>query len=205
MNGKVTESLTIEDRSVSKTKYVNHVFRRVTGFYKKIAATKPIEINAEVIILSGGGLILPYFSSSRGKWKIVLVSQYRPSVKTITLEAAGGGLNSEPANTALSRELLEETGIKVNPQSIKIAVNEYTHPSILSSRFIGGIVRINQCMVQNKRKAGNKYENERTQVEVFGLVELIKKREANLITLDLMTSRLVDEVAKTVGLLVKNY
>ena len=174
MNGKVTESLTIEDRSVSKTKYVNHVFRRVTGFYKKIAATKPIEINAEVIILSGGGLILPYFSSSRGKWKIVLVSQYRPSVKTITLEAAGGGLNSEPANTALSRELLEETGIKVNPQSIKIAVNEYTHPSILSSRFIGGIVRINQCMVQNKEKPETNMKMNERKLKFLALLNLLK-------------------------------
>lgn len=195
----------VKDKIISKTKYVNHVFRRVTGFKKKSAATEPIETNTEVIILSGGGLILPYFSSSRGRWKIVLVSQYRPAVLKKTLEAAGGLLDHQSVKTALIRELLEETGIKVNPQSIKITVNEYTHPSILSTRFIGGIVRINQNMVKNKKKAGNEFENERTQVEIFDLVELIKKRETNLITLDLMTSRLLDEVAKTVGLLVKKY
>lgn len=196
----------IVDRSVSKTKYVNHVFRRVrvTGL-KRGSAVEPFEINVEVIVLTGGAMVMPYFKDSTGSWNIVLVSQYRPAVKGQTKEAAGGRLDGEPYAIAMSRELEEETGIKVKPQSIRIVVNEYTHPSILSSRNIGGIIKINQYMVKNKRKAGKECENERTQVNVFDLVELIKKREVNMITLDLMTSRLLDEVAKTVGLLVKKY
>lgn len=193
----------ISDKTISKTKYVNHVFRSVTGLNKNGAATKPIKISVEVIILKGGGLVLPYFKNSDGKWKIVLVSQYRPAVKKRTIEAPGGRLDSEPAKTALSRELLEETGIKVRPKSIEIVVNEYTHPSILSSCNIGGIVKINQSMVKNKSEAGKKWENEWTQVEVFDLVEIIKKRKANLVMLDLMTSRLIDEIAKATELLIK--
>lgn len=200
-----TSKFIVRDKSVSKTKYVNHVLRRVTGLKRKNAATEPIKTNTEVIILSGGGLILPYFNNSRGEWKIVLVSQYRPAVLKKTLEAAGGRLDNQPPKIALSRELLEETGIKVKPQSIKITVNEYTHPSILSTCFIGGIVRINRRMVKNKKKAGNEFENERTQVEVFDLIEILKNRDNGLIMLDLMTSRLIDEVAKAVGLLIKKY
>ncbi len=195
----------VTDRSVSETKHVKHVFRLVAGFRKNGTRTEPVEINREVILLSGGGLVLPYFKNGRDKWKVVLISQYRPAIDKTIIEAAGGILGSEPVDIALSRELLEETGIKVKPQSIRIMVNEYVHPSILSSCSIGGIVEIDRHIVKNKRKAGLEYENEWTQVEVLDLTELIKKREANLIMIDLMTSRLIDEVAKATGLLVKKY
>ena len=204
MNNKIF-GCSIVDKSVSKTLHVNHVFRHVTGYKNNDTGTEPIEMNVEIIILSGGGLVLPYFKNSRGKWNIVLVTQFRPAVRKITLEAAGGRLDREPAKIALARELLEETGIKVKSQSIKIVVNEYTHPSILSSCNIGGIVKINQRMVKNKRKAGKECEDEWTQVEVLDLIGLMKKRDLNLITLDLMTSRLLDEVAKATGLLIKKY
>ena len=183
----------IKEKIISKTKYVEHIIRTAAGYSR------------EVIKLPLGGQVLPYFKDNRNAWRVVLVNQYRPAVLKKTIEAAGGQLDYEPAETALSRELLEETGIKVNPESIKIVINEYTHPSILNTCSTGGIVKINQRMVKNKRKAGNNHENEQTQVEIFDLIKLIKKREANLITLDLITSRLIDEVAKTVGLLVKKY
>ena len=200
------KNYSIQDEAVSKTKYVTHVQRRVIFFKKRGAKIKPIEINSNVIILSGGGLVLPYFRNNRDKWNIVLVSQFRPAVKAMTVEAPGGRLDLEAPDIALSRELLEEAGIKVKPQSIKIVVNEYTHPSILSTINIGGIVEIKEGMVKNKKMAGNgSCENEWTQVEIFDLVEIMKKRDAKLIMLDLMTSRLIDEVAKTVGLLVKKY
>lgn len=199
------QNYSVQDETVSKTKYVTHVLRRVIFFKKKGAEIKPIEINSNVIILSGGGLVLPYFKNSRGKWKIVLVRQFRPAVKSITIEAPGGRLDSQEPAVALARELFEEAGIRVKPKSIKIVVNEYTHPSILSTINIGGIVEIKAGMVKNKKMAGNGYENEWTQVEVLDLIEIIKKREANLVTLDLMTSRLLDEVSKATGLLVKKY
>lgn len=196
----------VTDKSISRTKYINHVFRHVTGSMKRKGVIKPFETNTEVFILpGGGGMVLPYFKDSKGRWKIVLVGQYRPAVEKQTIEAAGGRLDGELPKIALSRELAEESDIKVKARSIKIVVREYVHPSIISASFFGGIVRINQCMVKNKKNAGKKSENEWTQVEVFDLVEILKKRGRGSITLDLMTSRLIDEVAKAAGLLVKKY
>jgi len=197
----MSRKISVTDKTLLTTKYMKHVLRRVI-FNNR---AKSFEMNSDVIILPPGGLILSYFKDSEGQWKIVLVGQYRPAVGKKILEAPGGRLDSESPKIALARELMEEADIKVKPQSIRIVVNEYTHPSILNACFIGGIVRIGQKAVKNKIKAGNAFENERTQVKVFNLVEIIKKREANLITLDLMTSRLIDEVAKTVGLLIRQY
>lgn len=198
MHGKIL----IRDKTVLATKYIKHVFRHVKFNNKK---SEPFEMNTNVIILPLGGLILPYFKDSEGKWKIVLVRQYRPAVKKQTIEAPGGKLDSEPAKTALSRELKEETGIKVGPKTIKIVIREYSNTSIININIIGGIVRINQCMVKDKKNAGNKSENEWTQVKIFDLIEILKKRDNGSIMLDLLTSRLIDEVAKEIGLLIKNY
>lgn len=202
---KQNTNFSIQDKPFSRTEHVSHVYRKITFLKDTNTVKKPLEMNTSVIILSGGGLVLPYFKNSRGRWKIVLVSQFRPAVKALTLEAPGGRLDSEPPKIALSRELLEETRINVTPRSIRIVVKEYTHPSILSTVNIGGIVEIKAYKVKNKKMAGKSCENEWTQVEVVDLIEIMKKREANLVILDLMTSRLIDEVAKTVGLLVKKY
>jgi len=204
MRGKIS-TFSVKDRSLSQTKYVKHVRRRVTLFTVNKAKGEIIKTNTSVVILSGGGLVLPYFKDSCGRWNIVLVSQFRPAVTAVTVEAPGGRLDSETSDVALARELFEEAGIKVKPQSITIVVNEYTHPSILSTLNIGGIVRIKPNMVKNKKIAGNSHENEWTQVEIFDLVEIMKKRDAKLIMLDLMTSRLIDEVAKATKMLIKNY
>ena len=161
--------------------------------------------SSTVVILVPGGMVIPYFMSSKGKWKIVLVSQYRLAVKKKTLEGAGGRLDNEPVQIALSRELQEETGVKVKPSAIRIVLYEYTHPSILRSSIFGGIVKINENMVINKKRAGKKSENERTQVEIFDLIDFMEKREKKLIKIDLLTSRLLDEAAKAAGLLTKNY
>lgn len=198
-------NFSIEDVTFSHTRYVSHVHRKVTFLKNTNAIKKPLEMKTSVIILSGGGLVLPYFKTSFGRWKIVLVGQFRPAVKAVTLEAPGGRLDSQPPRIALSRELFEETGIKIAPRSIDIVVSEYAHPSILNTKHIGGIVKIKAEMVKDKKFGGNGYENEWTEVKVFDLAQIMKKREANLVTLDLMTSRLIDEVAKTVGLLLKKY
>ena len=181
------------DKLIFKTKYVEHVFRTLK------------KITTEVIKLPRGGQVLPYFKDSKNAWKIVLVSQYRPAVKKKTLEGAGGRLDNEPAKEALSRELQEETGIKVKPSSIRTVFHEYAHPSILNASIFGGIAKINADMVTNKKKTGKKRENERTQVEIFDLVGFLKNREEGLVEIDLLTSRLLDEVAKAVGLLIKKY
>ena len=70
--------------------------------------------------------------------------------------------------------------------------------------MFGGIVRIKANMVKNKKKrdSGN---GEHTQVEIFDLKDLLRNREAVIIKIDFMTSRLLDEVAKATGLLIKKY
>src|SRR3989338_10792436 len=109
MGGEVI-GCSITDKTVSKTKYVNHVFRRVTGFVRTENTAEPVEMNTEVIILPDGGQIIPYFKDLKGKWKIVLVSQYRPAIKGETIEAPGGVIGvHKNAQKALSRELREET------------------------------------------------------------------------------------------------
>ncbi|GEM_PF-2901420 len=205
MNSEIL-GCSIVDRSVLKTKYIHHVSRIVTGFRKKGAVTEPFKMTTEVIILPNGSQIIPYFKDSKGRWKIVLVSQYRAAIRGKTLEGAGGRLeDGEAAETALSRELEEETTIKVKPRSIRIIFYEYMNSSIIVGTFYGGIVKINAGAVKNKTVAGKKTENEQTQVEIFDLVEFIKKRESGLVRLDLLTSRLIDEVAKVTGLLVRKY
>ncbi len=195
----------IQDRIISRTKYVKYVRRRVAFFQNEKARVKTFETNTSVIMLANGGLVLPYFKNGRGRWKIVLVSQFRPAVKTVIVEAPGGMLDSEPPDSALTRELSEETGIKIKSRSVAIVASEYIHPSILSNIIVGGIVEIKANMVKNKKTAGINCENEWTRVEVFDLVEIMKKRDAHAIMLDLMTSRLIDEVAKVTKLLVKKY
>ncbi len=198
----MSSKISVTDRTIIETKYVKHVLRRVKFNEKTI---KPFEMNTNVIILPLGGLILPYFKDSKDRWKIVLVSQYRPAVKKRTIEAPGGMLDSEPVKIALSRELKEETGIKVRPQSIKIVIREYFNTSIIDVYIFGGIIKIKQHTVKDKNNTGKKSENEWTQAKIFDLIEILKKRECGLIMLDLMTSRLIDEVAKAVGLLIKKY
>lgn len=183
----------MKERVVSKTKYIEHVIRTINS------------LNREVIKLPLGGQVLPYFKDIRGVWRVVLVSQYRVSLRTKTIEGAGGIIDKgEIVQKALARELYEETEIRVEPKTIIIVLNEYALTSLLDTSVFGGIVKINASMVKNKEKrdSGN---GERTQVEIFNLKDLLKKREEKAIKIDLITSRLIDEVAKIVGLLVKKY
>lgn len=194
-----------KDQLISKTRFVHHVLR-VTPWFKKNGKLGLITIvRNEVVMLPLGGQVLPYFKDTYGRWKIVSVKQYRPAIKKETFEGPGGRLDGEKPSVALSRELEEETGIKVSPASIRIVFEEYTHPSILSASVFGGIVEVKENMVENKRNAGKPSEKEQTEVEVFDLLDFLTQREKKSIKIDLLTSRLVDEVAKAVGLLEKRY
>lgn len=205
MKDKVLVWLTT-DRPISKTGFAHHVLRATPWLNRngKLGVVKIVK--NEVVMLPPGGQVLPYFKDSSGRWKIVLVRQYRSAIKKVTFEGAGGRVeNGETAQTALSRELEEETGIKISPELIQIVFEEYVHPSILSATVFGGIVEITENIVEDKKNAGKKCENEQTQVEISDLILFIKKRRVKLVKVDLLTSRLVDEVAKATGLLVKKY
>ncbi|MBI2446563.1 MAG: NUDIX domain-containing protein [Parcubacteria group bacterium] len=195
----------IKDRIISKTKYLEHVIRTVVRFHKKGKSLNPVKINSSVIKLPHGGQVIPYFKDSSGNWKVVMVNQYRIPIKAETIEGAGGRIGkNEAIKKALARELNEETGIKINHKAITIIFSEYVAPSLLDASMFGGISKINANMVINKNRMISG-KNERTQVEIFDLKNLLKKREEGVIKIDLMTSRLLDELAKTVGLLVRKY
>ena len=204
MGDEVSEFF-IKEELVSKNRYVEHVIRTAISFKRKDRRLKPVKIKRTVIKLPPGGQVLPYFKDTFGKWKVVLVSQYRISLEVKTIEGAGGRIDKgETEEKALARELNEETGIKVEPKAITIVFNEYILTSLLNASAFGGIVRIKDSMVKNKNKrdSGN---GELTQVEIFDLKDLLRKREARAIKIDFMTSRLLDEVAKVTKLLVKKY
>ena len=184
----------IKEKIISKTKHMEHVLRTTVG------------CNSEVIKLPLGGQVMPYFKDAKGVWNVVLVNQYRIALKKNTLEAAGGIIDKgETPQEALSRELKEETGIRVKPKSIRIVFEEYPMSSIVDAIVFGGIVEIKTGTVKNKKIADDNHERENTRVKIFKLTDLIKKRLAKTLKIDLMTSRLIDEVAKAVGLLVKKY
>lgn len=183
----------VKEKIISKTKYVEHVMRMVNGY------------DREVIKLPTGGQVMPYFKGAKGLWHIVLVSQYRISLGIRTIEGPGGRIDKgENVKKAMARELYEETGIRVMPQAIAIIFNEHILTSLLDAGIFGGIVKIKADMVKNKENhdSGN---GEQTLVEIVNLKDFLKKRREKKIKIDLMTSRLVDEVAKNVGLLVEKY
>lgn len=204
MDGEIL-ACSVEDKTLLKTKFINIVSRNIAGSIKSGAIIEPFEMTYEVIVLPDGGQVIPYFKDSDSRWKIVLISQYRPAVQEKTFEGAGGRIDDESAKMALSRELQEETGIKVDPQIIRIVFHEYGNSSIVSASVYGGIVQISAGMVEDKKEAENQSENERTQVEVFDLIRILKNRDNEKIMMDLLTSRLLDEVAKATGLLAKKY
>lgn len=195
----------VEERIISKTKYLKHVIRTVANFRDNGETSGLIKINSSVIKLPSGGQIIPYFRNSSGKWKVVMVNQYRVPIKTETIEGAGGRINKgEAVKKAMARELSEETGIKIKPEIITIVFNEYALPSLVDASVFGGVVRINAHMVVDKKKQ-NSGNGERTQVRIFDLINFLRKRDKKTIKIDLFTSRLIDEIAKVVGLLVKKY
>lgn len=188
----------VKDKTVSKIRRMKIVLRTVSDPARKI--TIP------VIKLPTGGMVLPYFKDPiSGDWKIVMIKQFRPAIKNETFEAPGGMVDvGETPIMALCRELEEETGIKVEPQLIQIVLYEYVSPPALDYYQFGGIAEINSKMIKRK-KAGKKEEGEQTEIEIFNLADILKKRDMCAIQLDFLTSRLLDEVAKVAGLLIKKY
>ena len=154
-----------------------------------------------VVVARDGASVLPYFQSA-GRWKIVLVEQYRIAVGKATLEAPGGVVeNKENVLKTMARELEEEAGIKVDPDQIELRFREIYLPSLLNGRAWGGIVEIDQesypdlevPTLQRERESGR---DSYTVRRVFFLDEILELRGiSDLDILDLWTSRLISEVA----------
>lgn len=154
-----------------------------------------------------GAQILPYFKTDSG-WKVVMVELFRIALPGQTLEAAGGEIdeNEKDPRLTMARELKEETGIEVHHDDIRIVLEELTQPSIMAATAFGGIVEILESQIPSNLVHGEWDTGEYTVVVIKPLLELLRFRDSMPeARFDLWASRLLDEVAKKVGVLVKNY
>lgn len=151
-----------------------------------------------------GALILPYFREG-SSWFVVMVEQFRIALPGKTIESPGGEVDRAAIKQSMARELEEETRITVDSARIDLVFKELFNPSMMASKSYGGIVEIQLSEVPEQLLAGEWHLGEYTVVLVRPLVELLRQRDAMETELALYTSRLLDEVAKKVGLLSKSY
>lgn len=157
------------------------------------------------ISAADGAEVMPYFLS-HDRWHVIMVEQFRIAVPGQTLEAAGGEVDGADILASMARELEEEARIRIEPERIKVVFSELAHPSILNARMYGGIVELQEHEVPEELTVGGEHQfGEYTVLVVLPLIELLRQRDSRSHNLDVLASRLLDEVAKDVGLLVKNY
>lgn len=160
-----------------------------------------------VVEAPDGAQVLPYFKTDSG-WNVVMVESFRIALPGQTLEAAGGEIdeNEKDPRFAMARELKEETGIEVRPDNIRIVLEEWIQPSTMTARAFGGIVEIRESQIPSNLVHGEWDTGEYTVVVIKPLLELLRFRDSMPeARFDLWASRLLDEVAKKVGFLIKNY
>jgi len=157
-----------------------------------------------------GAMVIPYFYKD-GQWMVVIVRQFRIALADgkeddyETLEAVAGEAYGDDKKVCMAAELKEEAGILVDPSKIKMVACEFHVPSSFSDDLYSGIVEIEESQIPKEILAGEWFDGEYTIVEIHPLVELLRARNQGGIKLDVWTARVLDEVAKQVGLLVKNY
>lgn len=159
-------------------------------------------ISRGVVQARPGANVLPYFSH-KGSCFVVLVEQFRLAVGRVTFEAPGGVVEGD-VKRSMARELREETGIKVNPRDIEIKFREYYLASLLCGSAWGGIVGVRESQLPGYSPAlEDGCTNEYTNVHYAPLLKVqeLKSQFSGKVKFDLWTSRLLDEVAKKVGLL----
>ncbi len=150
--------------------------------------------------------ILPYFYRGGLVW-VVMVRQFRIALNgpdKETLECPGGGLEGGVL-TGMAKELYEETKIRVDSNRIKIVLHELAWPSMLSVAAWGGIVKIDESEIPEELLFGEWFDGEYIIREIHSLKSLLEFRDSGEIRFDLWTSRILDELAKEVGLFLRMY
>lgn len=172
-----------------------------------------------VLFVNDGCALLPYFIETDGRWKVVFVEQFRIALLEATIEVPGGIVSEggygklklmeckdqEEVKDAMARELKEETGIEAARDRIKIVLNEWAWPSMTNAKLWGGIVEISNKDLPEENVCGEWNYGEYTICVVYDLIEILYNRETGRKRFDLLTSRLIDEVAKATGWLKKMY
>lgn len=157
-----------------------------------------------VMMVPNGAQILPYLLRNK-EWCVVMIEQFRIAVSRQTIECPGGEVDLDDVQVVMAKELGEEAKIHVDPGRVKIVFRELIQPSIMNAWAYGGIIELDQAEVQDQAIGGEWYFGEYTAVVIKPLIEMLKWRDSGNHHLDLWSSRLLDEVAKEVGLLKKCY
>jgi len=159
-----------------------------------------------VIEAPDGAQVLPYFMGLEdSQWYVVLVEQFRIAIPAQTIEAPGGEVDEVNPRESMARELWEEAHIRVTADDIELVYCERIQPSMMAARIWGGVVEVDESQLPSELLGGEFALGEYTVLVTRPLLELLKDRDALKFDLDLMLSRLIDEVAKRVRLLNKNY
>lgn len=157
-----------------------------------------------VITAPPGAKVLPYFWEDNA-WHVILVEQFRIALPGNTVEAAGGEANEQHIRTSMAAELLEETGITVNPERIQVVSIAYIQPSILNAKAYGGIVKIEPAQIPSHRVSGEWQQGEYTILTARPLLSLLRSMDDGTFTTDLETRVLLTALARRTGYLVANY
>ena len=105
-----------------------------------------------VVQARDGASVLPYFQLD-GRWKVVMVEQFRVALGKATLEAAGGVVENQNPLETMAKELEEEAGLKISPDPIELRFRENLLPSLLNVSAWGGIVEIDPGAYENLEAA----------------------------------------------------
>lgn len=168
------------------------------------ASPRRLICEREIIEAADGCQVVPYFKDTSG-WHVVMVEQFRIALPGKTLEPAGGEVDEKDPKASMARELQEEAHITVDANDIELVFCERIEPSMLGARMWSGIVEITRSQLPKELSGGEWANGEYTVLVVRSLLELLRERDAGRGDFCLRTSRALDELAKKVGLLTRNY
>jgi len=142
--------------------------------------------------------ILPYFRDTEsGEWMVIMVSQFRPHVNEVCLEAPGSlvqvGLSPEEQ---MVRAVKEETNLIIPQNCIKILGSQYTANSFSDQKVWLGVVELESMFtvhIQQKLRGRTDPESEQeiTEVVMYPLRYLLDHR-AHIVANALTSLQLMD-------------
>lgn len=142
--------------------------------------------------------IVPYFRDTEtGEWMVIMVSQFRPHVNEVCLEAPGSlvqmGLSPEEQ---MVRAVKEETSLIIPQNCIKILGSQYTANSFSDQKVWLGIVRLEPMLTAHLQqklhgRTDPESEQEITEVVIYPLRYLLDHR-AHIVANALTSLQLMD-------------
>ncbi len=211
---KVGETTLCSNKPGFQDKFITYRWPQMTVEVNSGTLKRTFISSRGVAYGADGCVVVPYFHDPfDNRWKIVMVKQFRVAVESETIEPAGGRISEDPlicfskdlAKNAMAREMEEEIGLVVHPSKIKIVLVEWILNSLLNNTFFGGIVQINSEDIPEDGIRGEWGLCEYSINCIFDLTDILKDRDDGRKKFDLISSRMLDEVAKEVGILKISY